>query len=213
MIKGVIFDLDGVIVSTDDYHYHAWKRMADDEGIPFGRESNKYLRGVSRMESLEVVLRHGEKSYTDEEKRELAERKNRYYRESLNDLTPDEILPGVYPLLESLRKRDIKIAIGSSSKNTPVILEKIGMDKSFDAVADGNDISRSKPDPEVFLIAARKLGIEPAECVVVEDAEAGIDAALAAGMVAVGVGDASNYQKADYRITGLDHFPLNELVK
>ncbi len=213
MMKGVIFDLDGVIVSTDDYHYHAWKRMADDEGISFGRESNKYLRGVSRMESLEVVLRHGDKSYTPEEKRELAERKNRYYRESLNDLTPDEILPGVYPLLDSLRERNIKIAIGSSSKNTPVILEKIGLDKSFDAVADGNDISRSKPDPEVFLIAARKLGIKPAECVVVEDAEAGIDAALAAGMVAVGVGDASNYRKADYRISGLDHFPLDELTK
>lgn len=196
--KAVIFDLDGVIVSTDEYHYQAWKKMAEEEGVFFDRVINEKLRGVSRMESLETILNNSEKSYSEQEKLGLATRKNAYYREYLSQLTPKEILPGVMYVLQLLKEQNIKVAIGSSSKNTPYILKKIELNNYFDAVADGNDIKNSKPDPEVFLLAAKKLGVEPRECVVVEDAQAGIDAALAGGMKAVGVGFASNYSKIHY---------------
>ena len=145
MIKAVIFDLDGVIVSTDDCHYEAWKKLADEEGIYFDRKINDRLRGVSRMASLEIVLERSEKTYTEEEKAELAERKNGYYKEFIKKLTPNDILPGVMDNLEELKKNGIKIAIGSSSKNTPIILKQIGLDGYFDAVSDGNNISKSKP--------------------------------------------------------------------
>lgn len=211
--KAVIFDLDGVIVSTDEYHYQAWKRMADEEGIYFDREINEDLRGVSRMESLAIILRRSEKAYTEAEQAGLAQRKNEYYRALLNNLKPDDILPGVLPVLQQLKERGIKIAIGSSSKNTPFILEKIGLGNYFDAVADGNEIKNSKPDPEVFLLAAEKLGLEPEECVVVEDAEAGIEAALAGGMKAVGVGSAFHYPKAHYTVKDLSCVSIDELLK
>ena len=170
--NAVIFDLDGVIVSTDDCHYRAWKRLADEEGIYFDREINHRLRGVSRMESLSIVLERANRPYTTEERQALAERKNGYYWELINELTPEHILPGVMPLMERLKEHGIKIAIGSSSKNTPLILERLGLANYFDAVADGNAVKNSKPDPEVFLLAAAKLGIPPAQCVVVEDADA-----------------------------------------
>jgi len=200
MKKAVIFDLDGVIVSTDGFHYRAWKAMADNEGIYFDETINNRLRGVSRMESLEIILERATKTYTPEEKEAMATAKNDIYRESLVQLTPEDILPGVMDMLTTLRGMGIKLAIGSSSKNTPVILKQIGLGDYFDAVADGNQIKNSKPDPEVFLLAAKLLGIDPADCVVVEDAYAGIDAAKAGGMKAVGVGDASKYEKAD--VTG-----------
>lgn len=200
MKKAVIFDLDGVIVSTDGFHYRAWKAMADKEGIYFDETINNRLRGVSRMESLEIILERATKAYTEEEKVAMATVKNDIYRESLVQLTPDDILPGVMDMLTTLRGMGIKLAIGSSSKNTPVILKQIGLGDYFDAVADGNQIKNSKPDPEVFLLAAKLLGIAPEDCVVVEDAYAGIDAAKAGGMKAVGVGDASKYEKAD--VTG-----------
>ena len=195
--KAVIFDLDGVIVSTDGLHYKAWKAMADREGIYFDEVINNRLRGVSRMESLSIVLERAEKSYTEEEKLEMATLKNEIYKESLSVLTPDDILPGVTPVLEKLRAMGVKLAIGSSSRNTPTILKQIGLGDFFDAVADGNQIKNSKPDPEVFLLAAELLGIPPEECVVVEDAFAGVDAAKAGGMKALGVGDAARYDKAD----------------
>lgn len=200
MKKAVIFDLDGVIVSTDGFHYRAWKAMADNEGIYFDETINNRLRGVSRMESLEIILERATKTYTPEEKEAMATAKNDIYRESLVQLTPEDILPGVMDMLTTLRGMGVKLAIGSSSKNTPVILKQIGLGDYFDAVADGNQIKNSKPDPEVFLLAAKLLGIDPADCVVVEDAYAGIDAAKAGGMKAVGVGDASKYEKAD--VTG-----------
>lgn len=187
MIKAVIFDLDGVIVSTDDCHYEAWKKMADEEGIYFDKTINNRLRGVSRMESLEIVLERAEKEYTEDEKLTLAERKNGYYKEFITKLTPSDILPGAKENLEELRANGIKIAIGSSSKNTPVILKQIGLDNYFDAVSDGNNIQNSKPDPEVFLKAADMLGIPYSECMIVEDADAGIEAGKRAGMKTLSV--------------------------
>lgn len=213
MKKAVIFDLDGVIVSTDGFHYRAWKAMADNEGIYFDETINNRLRGVSRMESLEIILERATKSYTPEEKEAMATAKNDIYRESLVQLTPDDILPGVMDMLTTLRGMGIKLAIGSSSKNTPVILKQIGLGDYFDAVADGNQIKNSKPDPEVFLLAAKLLGIDPADCVVVEDAYAGIDAAKAGGMKAVGVGDASKYEKADVTGATMADVPATVVVE
>ena len=205
MIKAVIFDLDGVIVSTDDCHYEAWKKMADEEGIYFDKTINNRLRGVSRMESLEIVLERAEKEYSEEEKLQLAERKNGYYKEFITKLTPNDILPGAKENLEELRKNGIKIAIGSSSKNTPVILKQIGLDNYFDAVSDGNNITNSKPDPEVFLKAADMLGIPYAECMIVEDADAGIEAGKRAGMKTLSVHGANG---ADVEIKDLSEDSL-----
>ena len=197
--QAVIFDLDGVIVSTDDCHYQAWKKLADDEGIYFDREINLRLRGVSRMDCLEVMLERANRKYSADEKREMAERKNDYYRKLIQRLTPEHILPGVMSILKGLKKSGIKIAIGSSSRNTPLILERIGLEGYFDAVADGNDLTKSKPDPEVFLIAAQRLGVLPENCLVVEDADAGVEAALAAGMRVLGVGTAACNNRATLR--------------
>ena len=205
MIKAVIFDLDGVIVSTDDCHYEAWKKMADEEGIYFDKTINNRLRGVSRMESLGIVLERAEKEYSDEEKLQLAERKNGYYKEFITKLTPNDILPGAKENLEELRKNGIKIAIGSSSKNTPVILKQIGLDNYFDAVSDGNNITNSKPDPEVFLKAADMLGIPYEECMIVEDADAGIEAGKRAGMKTLSVHGAKG---ADVEIENLSEKSL-----
>ena len=187
MIKAVIFDLDGVIVSTDDCHYRAWKKMADEEGIYFDREINNRLRGVSRMTSLDIVLERADKEYSESEKLALAERKNNYYKELICELTPNDILPGAMETLEKLKENGIKIAIGSSSKNTPIILKQIGLDNFFEAVSDGNNITHSKPDPEVFLKAAEMLKIAPEDCMIVEDADAGIEAGKRAGMKTLSV--------------------------
>ncbi|MDS0525154.1 beta-phosphoglucomutase [Clostridium sp. SHJSY1] len=211
-IKAVIFDLDGVIVSTDEYHYRAWKKMTDDEGIYFDRTINERLRGVSRMESLEIILEKAKKTYNNEEKNQMAEKKNYLYRELLNQLTPNDILPGVMKVLGDLKENNIKVAIGSSSKNTPFILEKIGLKNYFDGVADGNGIENSKPDPEVFLLAASKLGINSKECLVVEDADAGVEAAIAGGMKVLAVGYASNNLKSNYRFKDLSFVDVKDLI-
>lgn len=209
--KAVIFDLDGVIVCTDECHYKGWKKLADEENIYFDREINQRLRGVSRMESLEIVLERAKKSYTAEEKAEMAERKNNYYREYIKDLTPADVLPGVMDFCEFLRANGAKLAIGSSSKNTPAILKGIGLDTYFDAVADGNQITKSKPDPEVFLLAAKLVDIDPADCMVVEDAEAGVQAALAGGMDVLGLGNAVENSNATYKASGLNTFDVAKL--
>ena len=188
-MKGVIFDLDGVLVSTDELHYQAWKKIAEELGISdFTRKDNERQRGVSRMESLEVVLEKTDKKFTDEEKFELAERKNVYFKDSLQTLTPDNLLPGVRETLDLLRKRGILTAVGSASKNAPQILERIDIVPLMDAVVSGLDVTHSKPDPEVFLVAAKKLGLSPEECLVVEDAKAGIEAATNGGMRSLAVG-------------------------
>lgn len=209
MIKAVIFDLDGVIVSTDECHYLAWKKIADDEGIYFDRQINERLRGVSRMESLEIVLEKAEKKYSDEEKLSLAETKNNQYKEYIKSLTPSDILEGVMDNLEDLKAKGIKIAIGSSSKNTPIILKQIGLDNYFDAVSDGNNISKSKPDPEVFLKAADMLGIPYENCMIVEDADAGIEAGKRAGMKTLAVNKA---QGGDFKVENLGKAKISDLI-
>lgn len=200
-MKAFIFDLDGVIVSTDSLHYRAWKTLADRESIYFDEEINNRLRGVSRMESLEIILERATRSYTQEEKHEMAEYKNNVYRELLQVLTPADRLEGVTETLDALRQKGYKLAIGSSSKNTPVILQKIGYGSYFDAISDGNNITHSKPDPEVFLKAAEYLQISPSECYVVEDAESGVAAAKSGGFTAIGVGSAAHDSKADYSLS------------
>ena len=205
MIKGVIFDLDGVLVSTDELHFEAWKMLAVELGIDkFTREDNKKQKGVSRMESLEVVLSKGSKIYSQEMKEELAERKNNYYKELLEELDERAILPGVTECLKMLKSNGILIGIGSVSKNAPLILEKTGLMKYIDKVSCGLDITRSKPDPEVFEVAANKLGLKYEDCLVVEDSLAGIVAGKAAHMKTLGVGSEYEQLRADYEATGLD---------
>ena len=211
-IQGVIFDLDGVIVSTDEYHYRAWSELADAEGIYFDRKINERLRGVSRMESLEILLEQATRPYSNVDKQTMATHKNDVYKASLIGLTPVDILPGAKELLQALKNMGVKIAIGSSSKNTPFILERVGLTNFFDAVADGNSIQNSKPDPEVFLLAAKLMALDPSACAVVEDAYAGIDAAKAAGCRAVAVGYASGYVKADYCLPDLTAVDINVLL-
>lgn len=200
-MKAFIFDLDGVLVSTDKYHYQAWKKMADGEGIYFDEKINDRLRGVSRMASLGIVLERAGRQYTEEEKVALANKKNDLYRDLLKNLTPADRLAGVTETLEKLRAEGFLLAVGSSSKNTPTILDKIGYGGYFDAVSDGNNITKSKPDPEVFVKAAEMLKLPAEECFVVEDAKAGIDAAKAGGFVSVGIGDAAHYDKTDYKMS------------
>ncbi len=211
-IQAVIFDLDGVIVSTDEFHFLAWKQLADAEGIPFTRGDNERLRGVSRMESLDILLEKASRSYSAAEKEEMATRKNTIYRDSLRALSPADILPGVADVLKGLRERGIKIAIGSSSKNAGPILIAIGLDKTFDAVVDGTHIAKSKPDPEVFTLAGQQLGISPDQCLVVEDADAGVDAGLAAGMPVLAVGSATGHPGATLRASDLSKISIDEML-
>jgi len=193
-----IFDLDGVIVDTAKYHYLAWKNLANALGFDFTEEQNELLKGVSRIQSLEILLSLGKVNLSEEKKQVLLIQKNKEYLEYVNKMTSEEILPGVNDLLNFLEINDIKYALGSASKNAPLILEKVGLLNRFTAIVDGNDVSKAKPDPEVFLIGAKKLGINPENCVVVEDAIAGIEAANAAKMISIGIGDANVLYEADY---------------
>ncbi len=211
-IQAVLFDLDGVIVSTDEFHFRGWKHLADEIGVYFDRTINERLRGVSRTKSLEILLEQAPKQYSQIQKAEMAARKNEYYRQQVQALSPENILPGVMSILTGLKERGICIAVGSSSKNASLIIEKIGLASYFDAVVDGNEIIRSKPDPEVFLLAAKKLGIPPEKCLVVEDAEAGIEAALAAGMKAMGVGVAADSRRATRRARDLAHASVDDML-
>lgn len=195
----VIFDLDGVICSTDEYHYLAWKELADSLALPFDRQYNNKLRGVSRLESLNLILALGERQYRDEEKQAMAQKKNDTYRRLLEKMSPADVSDDVLSTLNEL-KRKYPLAIGSSSRNTKFILSRIGLADFFDAVIDGNDISASKPDPEVFLKAADALSQQPSSCLVVEDAAAGIEAAVRGGFDSAGIGDASRLDGATYHI-------------
>ncbi len=200
--KAVIFDLDGVICFTDEYHYLAWKQVADELGAYFDRDINNRLRGVSRMDSLDIILEnyHGE-PLSAERKQDIAERKNGLYREYLKKMSTADLSDEVRDTLIRLRELGLKLAIGSSSKNTKLILERIGLSDFFDAVSDGNNISRSKPDPEVFLKAADMLGEAPADCLVVEDAVSGAQAGHAGGMQVACLGDASEKKAGDYNLS------------
>jgi len=199
-IQGIIFDLDGVLVHTDELHYLAWKAIADEAGIFFDREVNNRLRGVSRMESLEIILEKCSKNRADAEKLDMATRKNDLYRASLTSLTADSVDPAVRAALHTLRGRGYRLAIGSSSKNAAGILANTQLSDLFENVTDGNDISNSKPHPEVFLKAAAGLGLSPDTCVVVEDARAGVDAAVDGGFACFAMGDAADYPRATHKL-------------
>ena len=190
-IQACLFDLDGVIVDTAVYHYKAWKRLANELGFDFTEEQNERLKGVSRVRSLEIILEIGGVTKTDAEKEELATRKNTWYVDMINQMRPDEILPGAREFVQACRYAGIKTALGSASKNSMTILQKINMVNLFDAIIDGNKVSKAKPDPEVFLQGAEALVVAPSSCVVFEDAIAGVEAAINGGMKVVGIGSPS----------------------
>lgn len=202
-IRAIIFDLDGVICSTDRYHYLAWKALADRLGIPFDEQKNKLLRGVSRMESLEIILGDRSSHFSEQEKWELAEEKNRIYREYLQTMCPSDLSEDTRYALQTLRKRGYLLAIGSSSKNTRQILTQLGLEHFFDAVADGTQITRSKPDPEVFFLAASLLGISPEQAIVIEDAESGVQAAETGHFRVIGIRSRENDPNSDITIKKL----------
>lgn len=202
-IDAIIFDLDGVICSTDRYHYLAWKELADSLGIPFDEQVNQKLRGVSRMDSLEIVLGQHRGEYTSQEKLVLAEKKNEIYRRYLSAMTLGDLPENVKQTLHALRRRGYLLAIGSSSKNTRQILNQLGLGDFFDAVADGTQITRSKPDPQVFLLAASLLGVSPENAIVIEDAESGVRAAKAGGFRTIGIRTEGNDPGSDITIKNL----------
>jgi beta-phosphoglucomutase len=213
MIKGVIFDLDGVLVSTDEYHYKSWQRLCGEEGFTFfNHEFNHKFRGVARMKCIDILLEAAGRQCTQEQKIEIAERKNRYFVESLQSVTSNELLPGSKEMLIELKRRSTKIAIASNSKNAQSIINKVGIGQYLDVVIDGYDIKNSKPNPEPFLLAAKRLGLKPQECLVVEDAIAGIDAARAAGMASLGIGERSYLPNAPVLVKNLSEITADELL-
>jgi len=212
-VKGCIFDLDGVIVDTAKYHFLAWKKLADQLNIAFTENDNERLKGVSRMDSLEIILEIGKVRLTGEKKRKYAQLKNEWYVGYISRMTPDEILPGSIEFINEIKGAGIRTAIGSASKNTPMILERLGIKYLFDAVADGNSVEKAKPDPEVFLAAARMISVNPGDCVVFEDAAAGVQAALNAGMTCVGIGSERILKEAHYIVPGLYEMNLEILNK
>ena len=207
-----IFDLDGVIVDTARYHFLAWKKLTDQLGVHFTEEDNERLKGVSRMASLEIILEIGNIKTDDSTKLEYATLKNKWYTEFISKMTPDEILPGSLDFIKELRKANIRVAIGSASKNTPLILKRVGILELFDAVADGNIVSKAKPDPDIFIKAAEMVNVKPGKCVVFEDAVAGVQAALNAGMMCIGVGSPKILIKAHYVVSGLKEMNIERLI-
>jgi beta-phosphoglucomutase len=210
MIKGFIFDLDGVLTDTAEYHYRGWKRLADELDIPFTREDNEELRGIPRRESLMLILRG--RQYPEEQILQMMERKNRYYLEFIHDITPRDLLPGARELLEEIHTAGLKSALGSASKNAPEVVQRLGIADLLDAISHGDSVERQKPAPDLFLHAAAQLGLKPAECVVVEDATSGIEAARAGGFRSVGLGPRERVGKADISLPSLVDVHLNDLL-
>ena len=206
-----MFDLDGVVVDTARYHYIAWNKIAEELGFHFSEQDNERLKGVSRMESLDILLGVGGLNIDAAQKTELAEKKNNLYVSYIRQMTPDEILPGVIRFLDELHKNNVLIALGSASKNAMFILDKIALADKFDAVIDGNKVSKAKPDPEVFLKGASELGVSPENCLVFEDAQAGIDAARNGGMSVIGIGQKENLKNADFVIPGFVNMNIDQL--
>jgi len=202
-----IFDLDGVLVDTAELHYRAWKRLTDELGIPFDRTKNERLKGVPRMRSLDIILEDVATPPGDPEA--LAERKNRYYLELVSRISPQDLLPGVRAYLEQLRDKGTKVGVASSSKNAKTVIRHLEIDDLLDAVVDGFDYDRPKPDPDIFLKCSALLGVRAEEAIVVEDAQAGIDAAKAAGMYAVGIGSPGALKGADLVVSGVTEIPLS----
>jgi kojibiose phosphorylase len=210
-IQGVIFDLDGVLTNTAEYHYQAWQKLANEEGLPFNREMNEALRGVSRRASLILII--GNREYSEVQIQEMMSRKNDYYVELIHNITPTDLLPGAVALLDELRQAGIKIAIGSASKNARLVIEKLGIGGKLDVITDGDTVQAAKPAPDLFLHAANQLGIPPNECVVFEDAAVGIIAAKAANMWAVGLGPQERVGAADVVLPSLAGVKWEELIK
>jgi beta-phosphoglucomutase len=210
-IDACIFDLDGVIVDTARYHYLAWRDLATELGFVFTKKDNERLKGVSRMRSLEILLEVGGITLDEDRKLELAERKNRQYVSYIEKMSPDEILPGVIDFLKSVRIKGIKTALGSASKNTPLILERVQLNSYFDVVIDGNKVTEAKPNPEVFLKGAFELGVSPSGCIVFEDAAAGVEAAIRGGMKCVGIGERENLPGAHLVVPGFLNLTVAEL--
>lgn len=211
MLKAFIFDLDGVITDTAEYHYRGWKRLADEEGLPFTREDNEHLRGVSRRDSLMLILKG--RVYPEARIQEMMTRKNNYYLKFIQEIAPRDLLPGAKELLEELRAAGYKVALGSASKNARDVLERLGIIQLFDAIADGYSVERQKPAPDLFWFAAKELNLQPAECVVVEDAAAGIEAARAGGFRSVGLGPAERVGAAETIFPSLSGVHLADLLK
>lgn len=209
--RACIFDLDGVIVDTAKYHFLAWRKLAVMLNIHFTEKDNERLKGVSRMASLDIILEIGKMTLDDRRKEEYAALKNKWYLDYIGRMTPEEILPGSLEFISELKNAGIKVALGSASKNTPLILERLGIEKLFDSVADGNVVKNAKPDPEVFIKAAEMLGILPENCVVFEDAVAGVRAALNAGMICIGIGSKEILGDAHLVISGLDKMSIRKL--
>jgi beta-phosphoglucomutase len=198
--EAVIFDLDGVICHTDKYHFLAWGKIADELGIYFDENVNNQLRGIGRRESLEILLKSYKGNLSEKEKDYFTEKKNKYYRGVLKNMSPKELSQEVKVTMDIIKNRGIMIAIGSSSKNTKFILKQIGLDNYFDFVSDGNNITRSKPDPEVFLKVIEYLKVQPEDCLVVEDAKSGLEAAISANMDCAAIGDGIKYNLANYKL-------------
>jgi len=209
-IKGFIFDLDGVLVDTAEYHYRGWQRLADEEGFPFDRKANEALRGISRRESLLLILNG--RILPEEKIQEMMERKNRYYVEYIQQVSPDDMLPGALDLLHEIRQACLKCAIGSASKNTCTVVEKLGIAHLVDAISDGYSVTNPKPAPDLFLHAAGQLGLPPGECVVVEDAAAGIEAAIAGGFRSIGLGPIERVGTAEVVYPSLDGLLLAKIL-
>lgn len=207
--KAVIFDLDGVITDTARYHYLAWKRLADSQGVHFDEEANEHLKGIDRMGSLDLILAGAKRQYTPEEKLALAHDKNEHYKELISTMSPADLLPGAVQALDACRAAGLKIGLASVSKNAFSVLDSLGIRDKFDYVVDAATIARGKPDPEIFLKAARELGVPPEHCLGVEDAVAGVASIKSAGMFALGIGDPAILRQADVVIPGLQHFQLN----
>ena len=213
MYQGLIFDLDGVLVDTAKYHYLAWKEIAEELDIPFTLQDNERLKGVSRVRSLEIILEIGRRQMEPEEQAYYCHKKNERYLEFIRQMPASEILPGVRDFIADARLRGYRIALGSASKNSRVILGRIGLEDAFDAIIDGTKVAKAKPDPEVFLKGAAALGLACAGCIVFEDAVAGIAAAHAAGMAAVGIGTRESLSEADYVIPGFESTSIGQLVQ
>lgn len=206
--KAFIFDLDGVIVDTAKYHFIAWQKLAQELGIDFTPEHNEQLKGVSRQQSLEIILKIGNATATDEQKTKWLTQKNDEYLSYISQIDQSEILGGVLPILDYIKSKNQKIVLGSASKNARLILEKTGIMPYFDAIIDGNDVSKAKPDPEVFVLGAQKVGIEPENCIVFEDSIAGIQAANIAGMTSIGIGEKDILNEADYIFNDFNHIEV-----
>jgi beta-phosphoglucomutase len=211
MIQAVIFDLDGVIVDTAHYHYLAWKRLADELGVHFTEKENEQLKGVSRMRSLEIILELGNLHLSQAEKEKLATKKNAWFVEYINAMKPDEIFPGVKELIREIQLNGIKVALASSSKNADTVLNLLNIKNYFNAIVDGTMITHTKPDPEIFLLAAKKLNMPVSSCLVFEDADAGVEAALAAGMKCIGVGSSQQLPKANFVVAKTADFTVQKI--